>query len=199
MSIFTDVKAAVTTRQAAEFYGFRVKTNGMMCCPFHDDRNPSMKVDDRFYCFGCQSNGDVIDFAGRIFHLTPRKAAQKLADDFHLNSRRPVSGKTTPDISLPSRKERSAYQTMHQYELLLEKWKKEYAPRDREAAWDDHFVAALQTLTLVSYWTDQLASGDQLTREEAIKELHHDGTLDQVRAFLREHSDSSLTGLSPAA
>lgn len=74
MSIFKDVKAAVTTRQAAEFYGFRVKKNGMMCCPFHDDRNPSMKVDDRFYCFGCQRKGDVIDFVGGVFHLTPYEA-----------------------------------------------------------------------------------------------------------------------------
>lgn len=199
MSIFKDVKAAVTTRQAAEFYGFRVKKNGMMCCPFHDDRNPSMKVDDRFYCFGCQRKGDVIDFVGGVFHLTPYEAAQKLADDFHLNPRPPASGEITPAASTVRWNEWSAWQTMHQYELLLERWKKEYAPTDREAVWDEHLVAALQTLAQVSYWTDQLASSDQLTREEAFKELLSDGILDQVKEFLRKCSDSDMPGMSLAA
>ena len=39
MSLFKEVKAAVTTRQAAEHYGFHVSRNGMMCCPFHEDKS----------------------------------------------------------------------------------------------------------------------------------------------------------------
>ena len=35
----------VTTRQAAEHYGIRVNRNGMACCPFHNDKTPSMKLD----------------------------------------------------------------------------------------------------------------------------------------------------------
>ena len=34
-------------------------------CPFHDDVNPSMRIDiveNRFYCFGCNSHGDAKDF-----------------------------------------------------------------------------------------------------------------------------------------
>ena len=38
-----------------------------------------MKVDKRFHCFGCQADGDVIDFTGRLFSLSPREAALKLA------------------------------------------------------------------------------------------------------------------------
>ena len=45
MSIFQTVKENVTARQAAEQYGLRISRNGMICCPFHDDRHPSMKVD----------------------------------------------------------------------------------------------------------------------------------------------------------
>lgn len=62
MNVFEAVKQSVTTRQAAEHYGIRVGRNGMCVCPFHDDKNPSMKVDRRFHCFGCQADGDVIDF-----------------------------------------------------------------------------------------------------------------------------------------
>ena len=40
MQIFAAVKAAVTTREAAVFYGLRVPDNGMICCPFHPDRHP---------------------------------------------------------------------------------------------------------------------------------------------------------------
>ena len=48
MNIFQVVKENVTARQAAEQYGLKVNKNGMVCCPFHDDRHPSMKVDKVF-------------------------------------------------------------------------------------------------------------------------------------------------------
>ncbi|WP_425369201.1 CHC2 zinc finger domain-containing protein, partial [Gemmiger formicilis] len=47
-NVFEAVKESVTTRQAAEIYGVPVGRNGMACCPFHDDKHPSMKVDRRF-------------------------------------------------------------------------------------------------------------------------------------------------------
>lgn len=63
MNIFETVKAAVTVRQAAEHYGLKINRSGMICCPFHDDRHPSLKLnEDYFYCFGCGAKGDVIDF-----------------------------------------------------------------------------------------------------------------------------------------
>ena len=52
MNVFEAVKQSVTTRQAAEHYGIRVGRNGMVCCPFHKDRTPRMKIDSRYYCFG---------------------------------------------------------------------------------------------------------------------------------------------------
>ena len=82
MSIFEAVKEQVTTREAAEYYGIQVKRNGMARCIFHDDRNPSMKLDRRYHCFGCQADGDVIDFVSKMFGLTPYEAASKLAVDF---------------------------------------------------------------------------------------------------------------------
>ena len=53
MNVFEAVKQSVTTRQAAEHYGIRVGRNGMACCPFHNDKTPSMKLDRRYHCFGC--------------------------------------------------------------------------------------------------------------------------------------------------
>lgn len=43
-SVFEVVKQSVTAREAAELYGIAVGRGGMACCPFHDDRHPSMKA-----------------------------------------------------------------------------------------------------------------------------------------------------------
>ena len=51
MNIFQEMKERVTARQVAERYGLKVSRNGMACCPFHNDKNPSMKIDQNYYCF----------------------------------------------------------------------------------------------------------------------------------------------------
>ena len=51
MDVFRVVKDNVTARQVAEYYGMKIGRNGMVCCPFHDDKHPSMKLDKRYYCF----------------------------------------------------------------------------------------------------------------------------------------------------
>ena len=67
MNVFEAVKQSVTTRQAAEHYGIHVGRNGMACCPFRNDKTPSMKLDRRYHCFGCGADGDVIDFAAALY------------------------------------------------------------------------------------------------------------------------------------
>lgn len=80
MNIFARVKKSVTVLQAAEHYGVEIQKNGMCRCPFHDDRHPSMKLnEDYFYCFGCGATGDVIDFVAKLFDLNSYEAAQKLS------------------------------------------------------------------------------------------------------------------------
>ena len=70
---------------AAQQYGIHVSHNGMCVYPFHNDKNPSMKVDKRFHCFGCQADGDVISFTARLFNLSQKDAAIKLASDFGIS------------------------------------------------------------------------------------------------------------------
>ena len=78
MSPFDVVRENVTARQVAEYYGLKVNRNGMACCPFHDDRTPSMKIDKRYYCFGCLAKGDAVDYVARMFGLRPKAAAEKI-------------------------------------------------------------------------------------------------------------------------
>ena len=82
MNIYETVKSLVTVREAAERYGLNINRHSMACCPFHEDRHPSMKLDERYHCFGCGADGDVIDFTAKLFHLSPYEAADKLNQDF---------------------------------------------------------------------------------------------------------------------
>lgn len=87
MSIFEIIKAAVPIREAAEKYGLKVNRNGMACCPFHNDRHPSMKLNKNyFFCFGCGAKGDVIDFVARLYNLSNYEAAQRLAYNIGINT-----------------------------------------------------------------------------------------------------------------
>lgn len=90
MDLFTQVKMAVSVKEAAEYYGLEVKCGSMVCCPFHNDRTPSMKLnEDYFYCFGCGATGDVIDLVAKLFNLSSYDAAKKLADDFGIDPDKP--------------------------------------------------------------------------------------------------------------
>jgi hypothetical protein len=103
MTIYGTIKAAISVKQAAEHYGLKVNRNGMACCPFHNDRHPSLKLnEDYFFCFGCGAKGDVIDLVARLFNLSSYEAAQKLASDFGLDPKPPTAAAiiTTAKIRL---------------------------------------------------------------------------------------------------
>lgn len=78
MNVFEIVKENVTARQAAEAYGLKVGRTGMACCPFHSDKSPSMKLDERYYCFGCGATGDAVDLTAKLFGIGLRKLLSNL-------------------------------------------------------------------------------------------------------------------------
>ena len=82
MRLFEAVKVNVTASQAAAYCGFTPNRSKMICCPFHNDKHPSMKVDRRYYCFGCGEHGDAIDFVAKYYDLSLKDAAMKLEDYF---------------------------------------------------------------------------------------------------------------------
>ena len=83
MNLYETVKGRVTPQMAAERYDLPVNRSGMACCPFHNDRTPSMKLyPDHFHCFGCGQTGDVIDLTAQLTGQNARDAAGRLATDF---------------------------------------------------------------------------------------------------------------------
>ena len=159
-SVFEAVKQSITVREAAQMYGIEVNRSGMACCPFHDDKNPSMKLNEEyFYCFGCGATGDVIDFAVRLYNLSPREAAEKLAQDFGLAydsqappRRRYVRQKTEAQKFKEDRDH--AFRVLADYFHLLRKWETDYTPKTPEENPDPRFMEAIQKKDYVGYLLD---------------------------------------------
>lgn len=131
----------------------------MACCPFHDDKNPSMKVDQRFHCFGCGEDGDVIDFTAKLFDLSPKEAAEKLAQDFGLiydsqapPRRRYVRQKTEAQKFREDRQR--CYRVLSDYYYLLKKWEADRSPKTPEEEPHPRFVEAIQKKAYVEYLLD---------------------------------------------
>ena len=159
-SVFEAVKQFVTVREAAQMYGIEVNRSGMACCPFHDDKNPSMKLNEEyFYCFGCGATGDVIDFTARLYNLSPKEAAEKLAQDFGLAydsqappRRRYVRQKTEAQKFKEDRDH--AFRVLADYYHLLRKWETDYSPKTPEENPHPRFMEAIQKKDYTGYLLD---------------------------------------------
>ena len=196
MNVFEAVKGKVTTRQAAELYGIRVNCHGMAVCPFHNDKNPSMKLDMRFHCFACQADGDAVDFVSRLFGLPGKEAAMKLADDFSIPydarkkpSIRPKIREPTPEQRY-RQEENRCYKALSDYFHHLRTWKRQYAPQQPEDEWHPLFVEALQRMDYIEYLLDGLLSDDLRERAAIVTEYGK-----EVRAI--EHRISGLAAAGP--
>ena len=175
MNVFEAVKQSVTTRQAAEHFGIRVGRNGMCVCPFHADKNPSMKVDRRFHCFGCQADGDVIDFVSRLEAVSPKEAALMLAQAFSVpyeDKELPHRNQRTPRQEPPEqrfrRMERYCFRVLCEYRNQLGCWKRDYAPNTPDEDFHPLFVESLQKQDYVDYLLDTLLSPDMEERAALI-------------------------------
>ena len=159
-NVFEAVKQSVTVREAAQMYGIEVNRSGMACCPFHDDKNPSLRLNEEyFYCFGCGATGDVIDFTARLYNLSPKEAAEKLAQDFGLAydsqappRRRYFRQKTEAQKFKEDRDH--AFRVLADYFHLLRKWETDYSPKTPEENPDPRFMEAIQKKDYMGYLLD---------------------------------------------
>lgn len=199
MNLFEAVKEAIPARTAAEHYGIKVRRGGMACCPFHDDRTPSLKLDARYHCFGCQEDGDVIDFVGKLFGLPPKQAAEKLAEDFGVRydglqpwqpPKRPSVISKLEAAQKYRKKENRCYRVLCDYFHLLRDWKERYAPQPTDDEWHPLFCEALQKMDYVEFLLDELLSGTLEERTAIVREKEKD--LDRLERRIAGFSVSGL-------
>ena len=194
--IFDTLKARITVPQAAAHYGVKVDRSGMCRCPFHPDKTPSMKINETYYyCFGCHTTGDVIDFTARLFDLSPLDAARKLASDFGIDPNTPASAAVAPPRirQEESQREREGHcaSVLIEYERLLKNRQQRFAPVQPSDEWDDRFVSASHALPQVSYIIDRLYDASASVRKDVADSLFGDGTICSIERWNIAHREEA--------
>jgi hypothetical protein len=178
----------------------------MACCPFHDDHTPSLKLDQRYHCFGCGADGDVIDFTAKLFGTGKKEAAVKLSSDFGIfyddgrmsesdgksnaKGRKKKVRKFSPEYRF-AETERCFFRILTDYYHLLCRWREEDAPKTPEEEWGRRFTDSLRDMTLVEYLMDTMLTG---TLEEKIDLMN--GYREKVKEYERilEEDSGGETG-----
>ena len=220
MNLFQAVKEKINSRAVAKHYGVKVKSNGMACCLFHNDKHPSLKVDEYYHCFACGASGDAIDFVARMFGLSQYDAAQKLNQDFSLGIEiHPYKKKSKPKKKKIAKTEQEratfvkqkiqlwvveATEILINYLKWIEFWKEFYKPQTTEEEWYPLFSEALEKELLINRYLDtlQFGNGDEIlelfefNREEVKHygeriEEYQRGVLAEIREYCERRNDDS--------
>ena len=193
MNLYETVKGRVTPQMAAERYDLPVNRSGMACCPFHNDRTPSMKLyPDHFHCFGCGQTGDVIDLTAQLTGQNARDAAGRLATDFGIPMQTGEDTAPRPAKEIPyhltrqfRESERLCFSVLTDYLHLLRGWKVRCAPNAPDESLDDRFVEACHMIEYVDHLLDALMFADLEQRVKAVDMLLKDGTITALEQRLR--------------
>ena len=181
MTIYEKAKSLVTAREAAEHYGLKVNSHGMALCPFHDDHNPSMKVDERFHCFGCEEDGDVIDFTAKFFNLTLPEAAEKLAADFGDGAELSAS----PAPPKPPDPAERCHDVLLALEVQLHRQKRLTAPQSMDDPITTEYAQNCQMYDFIVGLADLLSGGTEQQKADEIAYLTG-GVLDHYERVLQK-------------
>ena len=104
------IKEKLSIGEVLDHYGIKVNKNKMLCCPFHDDKNPSMQVYEEtntVHCFSgnCSQTGKAIDQIDFILHK------EKCSKHEAITKAKKLIGETIPP------KGRTSIQTVNQKHL----------------------------------------------------------------------------------
>ena len=163
------IKDRLTMREVLFQYGYEPNRAKFICCPFHTEKTPSMKIFEKdYHCFGCGAHGDVISFVQQLFNLSFPDVLKKIDLDFNLN----LYGEHTFEDLRKShyrqkqiqaereRKKREKEQADNKYWAVFGEWKRlddnkrNYAPKNPNEEWHPLFVEALQKIAYQEYLLD---------------------------------------------
>jgi DNA primase len=80
-----EIKAQLTITQVLQHYGLKADRNNKLCCPFHDDKSPSLQIypaTNTYCCFSANckaATGDAIQFIQLKENCTKHEALNKAA------------------------------------------------------------------------------------------------------------------------
>lgn len=185
-NIFYEVKERITASEVASAYGLKISSKGMACCPFHDDRHPSMKIDRKYYCFACGAKGDAINYVAQRYNLRPYDAAKKIIADFRLPipiGKGAVTKRTAQDYR--RQREQAEERRLKTIKARFQKWKLKqidqlkviqmqidlikdhyrHAPPEEVFA-SEEYRTAVMTEPVIGYWLDILCLGEETEQQQ---------------------------------
>ena len=96
----SDIKQRLKIETVLKYYGLQVNRNHMLKCPFHKDDKPSLKIysnTNTFNCFGCEANGDVIEFIQLKEKCNKHEALKKATELINPIDTKPLPTKPTSE------------------------------------------------------------------------------------------------------
>ena len=174
------IKDRLTMREVLECYGYEPNKKGFVCCPFHNEKTPSMRIYEKdYHCFGCGEHGDAITFVQKLFNLSFQEALKKIDIDFGLNL---FVDKTFEELrkshyqlkQLQAKRERekaeqervkSEYWAAFDECKRLEDNRQKFAPKTPDEELHPLFVEALQKLSYQTHLLDCLEIRRRLLNE----------------------------------
>ena len=172
--LFSRVKEAVSMGQVAEYYGLKINAKGLAICPFHQDRNPSLKIypDGKgFYCFTCGAGGDQISFTAKFLGVRNREAAKVLAEAFGIPLAEPSSYREKREAEKQARRRREIREFARYSKVTLTVYYGLLCEAVRER--NQHFYEGLENLYWVQYMMEQIEENpEEVWRDwKAVKRL----------------------------
>lgn len=99
-----EIKSSLNILTVLQHYHLTANKNGMLKCPFHEDKDPSLKVytnTNTFNCFGCGKAGDQIEFIQLKENCSKHEAitkAKSLVNPLHTINPMPMEKKDDKNL-----------------------------------------------------------------------------------------------------
>lgn len=79
-----EIKDSISMEDVLAMYGLpKPNRAGFICCPFHKEHTPSMKIYPKdYHCFGCGANGDVFSFVRQYEGISFKEAFLRLGGTY---------------------------------------------------------------------------------------------------------------------
>jgi len=162
--------------ETIEREGYTPKQKGKsfwLSCPFHEDRNPSLKIDPEkqtFYCFSCLSSGDSISFIQKLHGLTFRETLRYL------------SIQDTPKINSQQQTKRTLVKVFREWEKSLKNELTDYYREFKAITGDlktwaeaEEFEDDFNLMPLAEYFLEILTNGTDEDKYNLYKRMKKNG------------------------
>lgn len=172
----------------ARHFEYEPNRAGYICCPFHNEKTPSLKIypdGSGWHCFGCHRGGSVIDFTVELLSLTPLEAVRRLNKDFRLG---------LPLDRPPNKTEQEVIR--HRQEIndtyrRFEQWRDDMIRRLNACFLEGHLaMLSLETPMDLDKLTDsQIIAIREQAHLEWLADVLTDGTMADMMAVFRERKE----------